>query len=154
MSIEITKTIAASPETVFRALTDANELNRWWTSSADSDARTGGAFSYRFEFEDESRNHTYTGDYEEVTPNERVRFPWGGSLGDTTVEFQVRPSGDGTELVLRHTGLGQGAEWEEWRTMHEQGWTFFLDNLKSVLEAGEDRRAGGPMGQKTGAAVG
>jgi uncharacterized protein YndB with AHSA1/START domain len=44
MNIEITRSIAAAPDQVFRALTDAGELARWWTSSGESDARTGGAF--------------------------------------------------------------------------------------------------------------
>ena len=33
--------------------------------------------------------------------------------------------------------------------MHEQGWTFFLDNLVAYLDRGEDLRRGAPMGQKT-----
>ena len=37
--------------------------------------------------------------------------------------------------------------------MHEQGWSFFLDNLKSYLEGGSDLRVRGPMGQKTPATV-
>ena len=37
--------------------------------------------------------------------------------------------------------------------MHEQGWSFFLDNLVSYLEHGEDLRPGAPMGQKTPATV-
>ena len=49
MNIEITRTIAAAPDQVFHALTDAGELARWWTSSGESEPRTGGWFSYRFE---------------------------------------------------------------------------------------------------------
>ena len=147
MNIEITRTIAAQPERVFRALTDAGELPRWWTTRADSDARTGGAFSYVFEFEDPARNHTYVGAYDAVVPNERVRYPWGDS--GTTVEFTLRAAGDGTELTLTHQGFTD----EEARASHEQGWSFFLGNLQSWLERGEDSRAGGPMGQKTPPAV-
>ena len=33
-TIELTRTIDASPATIFRALTDAGELPRWWTTSA------------------------------------------------------------------------------------------------------------------------
>lgn len=150
MTIEITKQIGAPPEQVFAALTDAQELNKWWTSSADSDPRTGGEFAYRFEFDDESRNHIYSGAYEDVTPNERVRFPWNGRFGETTVEFVIRPSGAGAELALSHTGWSGDAE--EARQMHVQGWTFFLDNLERYLTGGEDERAG--SGQKTGASAG
>ena len=147
MNIEITRTIAAQPERVFRALTDAGELPRWWTTRADSDARTGGAFSYVFEFEDPARNHTYAGAYDAVVPSERVRYPWGDS--GTTVDFALRPAGDGTELTLQHEGFTD----EEARSNHEQGWSFFLDNLKGWLETGADARPAAPMGQKTGARV-
>jgi hypothetical protein len=36
--------------------------------------------------------------------------------------------------------------------MHEEGWGFFLGNLKSYLERGEDQRAAA-LGMKTPAAV-
>jgi uncharacterized protein YndB with AHSA1/START domain len=138
MTIEITKQIDTAPERVFRALTDADELGRWFTSSAESDPRTGGGYVLRFEFEDESRNHTYAGRYEEVTPNERVRYPWNGQFGETTVEFVLRPLGGGTELTLVHSGWTDGAE--EARQRHEQGWGFLLENLERYLTGGEDQR--------------
>ena len=149
MEIELTKQIAATPETVFHALTDPDELSRWWTTSADSDARTGGAFDYRFEFQNQpERNHAYTGKYDAIAANERVAFPWEGRLGTTKVDITLRPSGDGTTLRLVHSGWGEGGEWPAAVEMHEQGWGFFLENLKSYLERGEDRRASA-MGMKT-----
>jgi uncharacterized protein YndB with AHSA1/START domain len=148
-TITLTRTIEATPATVFRALTDADELARWWTSSSESEPRTGGLFSYRFEFDDPSRNHTYEGVYHDVAADERVSYPWQTSLGETTVDVQLRPRGDATELALAHTGWGSDAAAEEAVEMHEQGWSFFLDNLKSYLEGGADLRVGGPMGQKT-----
>jgi uncharacterized protein YndB with AHSA1/START domain len=149
MDIEITRTLAAAPNRVFRALTDADELSRWWTTTAESDPRTGGAFSYGFEFEDASRNHTYTGTYHDVTPDERVSYPWQGGRGETTVDVRISPTGSGSELTLTHSGWGEGADWEEAVVMHEQGWSFFLDNLVAYLDRGEDVRPSAPMGQKT-----
>jgi uncharacterized protein YndB with AHSA1/START domain len=149
MTIEITKQIDAPPERVFRALTDADELSRWWTTSADSNPRTGGEYALRFEFDDESRNHIYAGRYEDVTPNERVRYPWNGRFGETTVEFSLRAWNGGTELALDHSGWSEDAE--EARQMHVQGWGFFLDNLERYLTGGEDQRAAG--GQKAGASA-
>jgi len=151
-TITLTRTIEASPATVFHALTDAGELARWWTSSSESEPRTGGFFSYRFEFEDPSRNHTYEGTYDDVTADERVSYPWQAALGETTVDVVVLAQGDGTELTLTHSGWGSDAAAAEAIELHEQGWSFFLDNLKSYLEGGDDLRVGGPMGQKTPAA--
>lgn len=153
MTIELTRTIAAPRETVFRALTDPGEISRWWTTTAESDARTGGAFSYGFEFEDAARNHTYTGVYDEVVPGERVRYPWRAGVGETTVDVELRPRGDVTDLTLRHAAWGTGPEADEAVALHEQGWSFFLDNLVAYLEQGEDLRPGAPMGQKTPATV-
>jgi uncharacterized protein YndB with AHSA1/START domain len=149
MNIEITKRIDAAPERVFQALTDADELTRWFASSAQSDARTGGDFVLRFEFDDESKNHTYAGRYEDVAPTERVRYPWNGRFGDTTVEFVLRPADLGTELTLIHSGWTEAAE--EARQMHEQGWGFFLDNLERYLTGGEDQRDPAMQMRTTGA---
>jgi uncharacterized protein YndB with AHSA1/START domain len=147
--IELTKEIAAPPEAVFRALTDADELSRWWTTSADSDPRTGGSFEYRFEFPEEpERSHSYSGTYDAIVPNERVAFPWEGRLGKTSVEVTLRPSGEGTSLRLVHSGWGEGGEWPAAIKMHEEGWGFFFGNLKNWLERGEDQRAAA-LGMKT-----
>jgi len=147
-TIELTRTTEASPERVFRAWTDADELNRWWTTTAESDARTGGAFAYGFEFEDVSRDHIYTGAYHEVAPGERVSYPWQAGVGETTVDVRLEPAGDGTKVTLLHSGWGAGAEAEEAVELHEQGWRFFLDNLVAYLDRGEDLRLTGPMKQK------
>lgn len=151
-TIDLTRTIDASLSTVFSALTDAGELVRWFPSAAESDPRTGGAFSYRFEFDDASRNHVYAGEYHDVSA-ERISYPWQGGLGETRVEVTLRPAGEGTEARLVHTGWGAGDDWAESQAMHEQGWGFFLDNLKGYLERGEDARADA-MGMRTPAAAG
>jgi uncharacterized protein YndB with AHSA1/START domain len=150
MNIEITKEIHAPPERVFRALTNADELARWWVSSAETDPRTGGDYVLRFEFEDAARNHTFSGRYEQVDDNERVRYPWNGEFGETTVEFALRPGDGGTELRLLHFGWSDEAN--EDRQMYDQGWRFFLDNLERYLTGGDDQRAA--SGMKTSLSAG
>jgi uncharacterized protein YndB with AHSA1/START domain len=150
MNIEITKQIDATPERVFGALTDAGELALWWTSSAETDPRTGGDYVLRFEFEDEARNHTYSGRYEQVVPGERIRFPWKGAMGETTVEFGLRSNDGGTEVRLVHSGWSDRAA--ESRQMHDEGWRFFLDNLERYLTGGEDQRAASGMKTSTAGA--
>jgi hypothetical protein len=41
---------------------------------------------------------------------------------------------------LVHGGWRDGTEWDESRRMHDEGWAFFLGNLKAYLEHGEDGR--------------
>jgi uncharacterized protein YndB with AHSA1/START domain len=111
MTIVITKQIAAQPERVFRALTDADELGRWFASTAESDPHTGGEYVLRFD----------------------------GQFGETTAEFVLKPGGSGTDVRLHHSGWVEEAA--ESRQLHEQGWGFFLDNLERYLTGGDDQRA-------------
>lgn len=145
--------IEASPSAVFRALTDADELSRWWTTSAESDPRTGGSFSYTWEFEEQTeRNHMREGVYADVTLDAHIRYDWPMPLGNTVVDFRLEAAGNGTSLTLEHEGWGTGGDWDQAYEMHAGGWQFFLGNLKSYLERGEDRR-GSEMGMKTAASV-
>jgi uncharacterized protein YndB with AHSA1/START domain len=151
-AIEHTIEIDAPREQVFRALTDAEELARWFPSTAESDPRTGGAFEYRFEFPAEpERDHRYAGAYHEVRDGERVSYPWVGALGETRVEVTLEPDGDATVLRLVHSGWGEGEEWEASRQMHDEGWAFFLGNLEAYVERDEDGRPAA-LGMQTAAA--
>lgn len=134
--------LAAPRADVFRALTDPAVLDTWWTTSSESDPRAGGAFAYRWEFEDESRNHVQSGAYHAVEDGRSVSYPWAAG-GETTVTFRLEDAGDGTRLTLEHTGFPDDAG----RDHHDQGWAGFLTNLKSVLEGGADQRPQ-MMGQK------
>jgi uncharacterized protein YndB with AHSA1/START domain len=128
--------VAAPRADVFRALTQPALLDSWWTTSSQSDPRPGGAFEYTWEFEDASRNHVQSGEYREVEDGRLLSYPWDAG-GETTVTFRLEDAGDGTRLTLEHTGFpDEGA-----RGHYEQGWTGFLENLRSVLAGGPDRRA-------------
>jgi uncharacterized protein YndB with AHSA1/START domain len=81
-----------------------------------------------------------------------VRYPWQTGLGPTEVAFTVEPADGGARVRLEHSGWGDGDDWDASTKMHHEGWSFFLDNLKSYLERGEDRR-GEAMGMKTPATV-
>lgn len=148
-TIELTKTLDASLERVHAALTQPDELVRWFPSRAESDPRAGGSFEYRFEFDDATRNHVYAGEYVAVEPG-RVSYPWQGAMGATEVEFTLTGSGGGAELRLVHSGWQPGADsaFDE----YEQGWSFFIANLERYLGGGEDRRSA-DLGMHTPAAV-
>ncbi len=151
-TIQQTYAISVSPARVFGALTNAQELERWWTSKSKSDARTGGHFEYTWEFEDSTRNGKQEGEYLEVVPNKKLRYPWeAGNEGkghNTTVEFTLTETPDGTILELAHAGYKFGGDWDPVYEMVSGAWGFFLGNLKSYLESGLDNRAAA-LGQKT-----
>jgi uncharacterized protein YndB with AHSA1/START domain len=136
--------IAAAPEKVFRALTEPDMLSRWWTTRGRSEARPGGAFEYIWEFEDSSHNGKQMGAYLDVVPGEKLSYPWeagdNGGVPNTTVRFQLKAHEEGTQLELEHHGYGPGEDWDQEFEMTARAWGFFLGNLKSYLEEGQDQR--------------
>lgn len=157
-AINFSITVKAGADAVYKALTDAQELVKWFPSSATSEPQTGGRFSYRWEFQTPEKNCFQEGNYLELTPGKRVRYPWDVTNmpsaaryprkpRPTTVEMTLTPKGPETQVSLYHSGWGFGAEWDALLQDHTMGWGFFLGNLKTTLEEGKDQRAA-RMGMK------
>jgi uncharacterized protein YndB with AHSA1/START domain len=140
--------IKAPLERVMRALTDDKELIRWFVTSAKSDPKKGGKYSFTVEFSKSSevgeKVIVNEGEYLEVTPN-KVSYTMmaGGEfiLKDaeksypSVVVFSLSRKGDATEVTLVHSGLKK-EDVEDYKG----GWGWCLDNLKGYLERGHDKR--------------
>jgi uncharacterized protein YndB with AHSA1/START domain len=143
-AIEQTITIAAPRDDVFRALTDAGALKRWWITDGTSEPRTGGRFRYEWRMADPGNDHVQEGTYDAVVDGVVVAYPWATPTNDTHVTFALAEGDGATQLSLVHSGFAAD---DDVHARHAQGWQGFLANLKSVLEAGEDNRAA--MGVQT-----
>jgi uncharacterized protein YndB with AHSA1/START domain len=148
-TIEQALTVDAPRDEVFRALTDAGALKRWWITDGTSEPRTGGRFRYEWKMTDPSNDHVQEGSYIDVVEGERIAYPWAaGPAGETRVTFALADAGAGTQVSLTHSGFSADPQLAEIHDRHDQGWQGFLANLKSVLEGGPDNRAA--MGVKAG----
>jgi uncharacterized protein YndB with AHSA1/START domain len=138
--------IDASPETVWEFLVDPAKATRWMGTSASFDLRPGG--EYRV---DVIPGNVARGEFVEVDPPRRLVFTWGWEEGasavrpgETTVEFELVPDGDGTVLRFRHTGFAN----EEAAGSHAHGWDHYLARLGTAAaggDAGADPWLSGPM---------
>ena len=127
--------IAAPPERVFSLFTDPEQLVRWWPDAARLAPRVGG----RIELEFEGRGDV-TGEITRYEPPYALGFTWvRGVAPDVTTHVEVAIDDDGrggTRVRLVHSG------WEavpadlveEWRALHEAGWSFFLGCLADLAE--------------------
>jgi len=132
--LRLERTFAAQPERVFAAWTEPEVLRRWWaaavdgdTPRADVDLRVGGA--YRLTMRDpEGTEFTVAGTFTEIDPPHRLAYTWAwqGLDVDTRVTVEFLAEGDGTRVVITHTGLPS----DELRAQHEHGWIAVLDNLE------------------------
>jgi uncharacterized protein YndB with AHSA1/START domain len=142
-TFEHSLTVDAPRDRVYHAITDADELKRWWITDGISEPRPGGRFRYEWRMADPSNDHVQEGTYDEVVDGERVGFPWAGPGGDSHVTLALSESNGGTQVSLVHEGISAEDQYER----YEQGWQGFLANLKSVLEGGADNRSA--MGVQT-----
>ena len=132
-AIEVSKLIDAPPEVVFAYLTDPQKFAEWMGVGAELDPRPGGA--YRIVV---SEKEAASGEYQVVEPPHRLVLTWGWERdpelppGSTVVEITLTPRGEGTELVLRHSGLPNATR----RDQHAGGWALYLGRLEARFGSG------------------
>jgi uncharacterized protein YndB with AHSA1/START domain len=128
-------TIDASPEVVYRHLTEVKGLLRWMAVDAISDAKPGGEIRWAYE-----NGAVMLGRYLELIPPRRIvmSYGWedGGLMGihpeKTTVEIELIAEGDKTRLHLIHRDLP-----DEHAEFHRMGWGFFLGRLVDLWQCPE-----------------
>jgi uncharacterized protein YndB with AHSA1/START domain len=135
-----TVTIKSSPEIVFKALTEADELMRWFPTRVESDPRPGGKFHFSWEFANASENGSQQGEYVDVLPNRKLSYTWTAESIPTLVTFNLTEADGETTVALDHASMQAEADNEKLHNMHANQWGFFLMNLKSYLETGMDLR--------------
>jgi uncharacterized protein YndB with AHSA1/START domain len=140
-SIERSVIVRRSAEELFPFLTDGDKLERWFPSEANTEPTEGGRYRFSFKAADGREDHSRTGTFTRVEANRSVEYDWDFGLGETVVRFTLTPEGKGTRVDMSHSGFRDGVEWSEALNMHDAGWKLFLENLKSVIEEGRDRRA-------------
>lgn len=135
-ALAIVREIRATPEQVFRALTDPEELMKWWgakgtLTGAHVNLRPGG--EYRFEFLSPQGDAAWVkGQYQVVDPSRRIVKTWFNSKFPdlrNTVELNLAPIAGGTRLTLVHSGLaGRPEAFQD----YEKGWPEVLGYLQGV----------------------
>lgn len=99
----ITRTLelAAPAETVWRAITDPDQLGDWLGSSVELDLRPGGDGTVV-----ETDGVVRRARVDEVDPARRLAWQWwpaDGTGSPSTVELELEPTEDGTRVVVTET---------------------------------------------------
>ena len=137
-SLTIVRRLKANPERVWRALTQAEELKRWFYPTpgftvlhAEADLRVGGRFNIVVRSPD-GETHDVSGVYREIVPHRKVVHTWAWKNTperESLVTFELRADAGGTQLTLRHEQFFD----DEARDKHRHGWTGCLDTLEKLL---------------------
>jgi len=136
-SLTLKRRINASPEKIYAAWTEPENLIRWFgpamvkqeTVHADVDARIDG--HYRISFDDDrGEHHEVGGSYREMVPHSRLVFSWAWHSTperESQVTISLKPDDGGTMLTLHHEQFFDQAA----RDGHEKGWIALLDQLEA-----------------------
>ena len=126
-------TIEDTPQHVWRAITQQDEIVQWWSNEARVRPEVGSIGEFRFippagvlQFE-----------IAELDQDKKVHWisrqgppPWAG----TSVTWQLTPIQNGTTLIFTHDGFAQVDKSSE---QIQKNWKYFLASLKSYLETGK-----------------
>ena len=130
-AVERTIEIAAPTDVVWRALTEAEELIRWFPLEARVTPGLGGSVWMRWDAEapDTSRIAIWE-------PGRRLRLEdIAGSWSGIATDYHLCPnaSGEGTILRVVISGFDDDASWEDTVDAFGRGWDFELRGLRHYL---------------------
>ena len=127
----------APASAVWRALTEAGELTRWFPEQARVRPGPDGSIWMKWEavYEAESPIESW-----EPERHLRIVFPVHGAVRLAT-DYYLESAGGRTVLRVVTSGFGEGTDWNEWFDGVSTGWDFELRSLQHYLEhhRGEDR---------------
>ena len=123
--ITFRRSLDASPERVWEALTTEKGLTSWLAVSAKVDGRKGGDIA--IEFDD---GQAVGGTISRWDPTTQFAHTWiiNGEI-TSDVAYALAATGDGTELTFVHTGLP-----DEMCRGYTPGWHAFLARLAADLD--------------------
>lgn len=133
--IELSVELDATPEEVFRAVTDGTELAKWMAPEAGSTPPGGGKKgSIWVSWGPGMKTEREVEIWEEP---KRVRHPAGQNAetkaalyADWSIEAR---EGGKTTLRLVHSGFSAGADWDNELDSHARGWKLMLENLRQYF---------------------
>ncbi len=140
VSLTLTHTVAAPVDRVFRALTSADELKKWFcpegfeVPAVEMDVRVGGEYRIQMQAPD-GESYSVSGTIEELSPPDLLTYTWtwdedeGEEEHESRVTYRLTPEGEGTKIELVHTQLAS----DESAGRHREGWTGCFANLSTYL---------------------
>lgn len=105
MSYVIERKFNCTPERLWRAISNRDEMEKWYFNLKEFKAEPG--FEFSFEGGPEDRVYVHECKVIDVVPEKKLSYSWTykGIPGYTVVSWELFPSGDGTLLRLTHSGL-------------------------------------------------
>ena len=136
----IERTFNAPIETVWKAITNVNDMKQWWPHLAPLESfKPEVGFEAQFGIHHNEKDFLHLWKVTEVVPGKKISYDWkfGGNPGKSSVTFELFPEGDKTKLKLTHQGLETflpESNPDLARGNFLQGWTSLASTLQEFVE--------------------
>ena len=135
------RVLGATPARVYRAFLDPDAMGKWMPPQGftgkvhEIDAVVGGSYFMSFTNFSTGTRHTFGETFEELVPDERIRYSnrveGSDQPGETQVTITLKAVSVGTELDI----VTQEDEPDEMQDGHYSGWQQSLVQLAQLVEA-------------------
>ncbi|MCR9139384.1 MAG: SRPBCC domain-containing protein [Alphaproteobacteria bacterium] len=142
LSLLVRRLVRGTPEAVFKAWTEPEQVMQWWgpvnvhCAECTIELRVGGGYRIANRLPDDSIIWI-TGEFLRVEPPHLIEYTWRRGLETeadrqrnerVTVRFSERANR--TEVTVAHTRIADQSDYES----HQFGWTGCLDGLAGYLD--------------------
>ena len=145
LTIELKKTVSATPQEVFKAWTEPEIMKKWFAPSheydvpsLDVDLKVGGAF--HVEMKTNEASYRVNGKYKQIQKDEHISFSWAWESApdqESIVTVELKNNNGNTDISLIHKGLKTPESVVE----HKNGWQGCLNRLAQLFDAQETQKA-------------
>src|SRR6266498_3146840 len=136
-AVVIERAFTAPASRVWKALTDAEDMRRWYFDPKEFKPEVG--FEFEFAVEHEGMNYRHLCKVTKVIPQKTLAYTWRyqGHEGDSLVTFELFADGDKTRLKLTHEGLETFPKTPSFaRKRFMEGWTQIIgSSLNEFVES-------------------
>ena len=133
----IERVLNAPTEKVWKAITNADQMRRWYFDIAEFKPQAG--FDFKFSAGPPEKKYVHLCTVTHVIPEKKLSYSWRYEdyPGNSEVTFELYPEGEKTRLKLTHEGLesfpSNSSEFS--RESFSAGWTEIIGKmLKNYLE--------------------
>jgi uncharacterized protein YndB with AHSA1/START domain len=140
-AVIVERTFNAPVARVWKALTDVQEMRRWYFDLEEFKPEVG--FEFEFIFEHEGVKYHHLCKVTDAISNKKIAYTWRykGHKGDSLVTFELFAEGEKTRLKLTHEGLETFPTLPAFaRENFNQGWTSIASELQQFLEKDPDEK--------------
>jgi uncharacterized protein YndB with AHSA1/START domain len=137
-SIQKSIEVVVTPESVFRAISDEKELQKWWVDIPKLEQSVGGAVLFRFLKENSKmleKDFVIEGKILEIIPNQKLSYTWkpvdDHNYPDTIVTWIIDSIHNKTKVTVMDSGLENAKDYSQLN----EGWAYFTNKLANFLNS-------------------